>query len=145
MAAAGEDLRLDALAPVADGQRLSLRAWGQPRTVDLPLAGDFQALNALAAAGLAIATGTHRDDALAALGTLQPVRGRLERVAKVRGRAPVFVDYAHTPDALEVVLRALRPQVGAGGRLVVVFGCGGDRDPGKRPQMGRIAARLPTG
>lgn len=137
---AGQDLRLDELTPTAAGQQLTVSIFGQPYRVELPLAGDFQAANALAAAGLAIATGSDVEPVLAALETLHPVRGRLERVAVVRGEAPVYVDYAHTPDALEVVLRALRRQVT--GRLTVVFGCGGDRDPGKRPQMGRIAAML---
>jgi len=137
---AGRELYLQGLTPTPQGQRLDLSVLGRPYRVELPLAGDFQAANALAAAGLAIGTGSAPDAVLAALQSLQPVRGRLERVALVRGQAPVYVDYAHTPDALEVVLRALRPQVR--GRLSVVFGCGGDRDAGKRPEMGRIAASL---
>jgi UDP-N-acetylmuramoyl-L-alanyl-D-glutamate--2,6-diaminopimelate ligase len=135
----GEHLRLKAILPIADGQRLSLDILGAPHLVDLPLVGDFQALNALAAAGLALATGTAPDTVLAAICRLTPVPGRLERVARVRG-APVYVDYAHTPDALAAVLKALRPQ--AGRRLLVVFGCGGDRDVGKRPEMGAVAKAL---
>jgi len=133
---AGEDLRIVARESTAEGQRLVVLADGVRREVMLPLAGDFMAANALAAAGLAIATGGKADAVFAALETLEPVRGRLERVASAGGAA-VYVDYAHTPDALQVALRALRPQAG---RLSVVFGCGGDRDPGKRPEMGRIAA-----
>jgi UDP-N-acetylmuramoyl-L-alanyl-D-glutamate--2,6-diaminopimelate ligase len=135
----GSDLRLRALAPIDGGQRLTLSVHEVIRTLDLPLAGEFQALNALAAAGLAIATGTDSDVAFEALGHLQPVRGRLESVGRVRG-AVIYVDYAHTPDALAVVLRALRPQTRR--RLSLVFGCGGDRDPGKRPQMGEVARTL---
>lgn len=136
---AGNDLRIDAAVPETDAQRLRLAVDGRPVEVVLPLVGDFQAANALAAAGLAMATGGDTDAVLEALTRLQPVRGRLEKVARV-AEASIYVDYAHTPDALAVVLRALRPQ--ASGRLVVVFGCGGDRDPGKRPEMGRIAAAV---
>ncbi len=136
---AGDDLRIDGAAPETDGQRLRLTVDGRPVEVVLPLVGDFQAANALAAAGLAMATDGDTDAVFDALARLQPVRGRLEKVARV-AEASVYVDYAHTPDALAVVLRALRSQ--ASGRLVVVFGCGGDRDPGKRPEMGRIAAAM---
>ncbi len=104
----------------------------------LPLAGTFQASNALVAAGLCIATGDAPPDVLAALEKLEGAPGRLELIG-TRGGAPIFVDYAHKPDALEKVLAALRPR--ARGRLIVVFGCGGDRDRGKRPLMGEIAAR----
>ena len=135
----GEHLRLRAIAPIADGQRLSLDILGAAHVVDLPLVGDFQALNALAAAGLALATGTAVEAVVAAMARLAPVPGRLERVARVRG-APIYVDYAHTPDALAAVLKALRPQTN--GRLAVVFGCGGDRDAGKRPEMGAVARAL---
>jgi UDP-N-acetylmuramoyl-L-alanyl-D-glutamate--2,6-diaminopimelate ligase len=136
---AGEALRLVATERQADGQRLSLRVFGEARSVVLPLVGDFQASNALAAAGLAIASGTTPATAITALAHLTPVPGRLERVAAFAGGG-VYVDYAHTPDALATVLAALRPY--CRGRLAVVFGCGGDRDPGKRAEMGAIAARL---
>ena len=136
----GEELRVAALEPGADAQVLHVRLGGSSHRIVLPLVGDFQALNALAAAGLAIVSGGTAEDVLQALTNLQPVRGRLERIARMRGEASVYVDYAHTPDALQVVLTALRPQ--ASGRLVVVFGCGGDRDAGKRPQMGRVSAAL---
>ena len=107
--------------------------------VKLPLPGTFQASNALVAAGLCIATGGDPLRTLAGLATLQGAPGRLERIGSFRG-APVLVDYAHKPDALEKVLLALRPF--ASRRLMVVFGCGGDRDAGKRPIMGEIANRL---
>jgi UDP-N-acetylmuramoyl-L-alanyl-D-glutamate--2,6-diaminopimelate ligase len=137
---AGIELRLAKATALPHGQHLRLEVLGRPVEVTLPLAGTFQAANALAALGLALAGGADRDAAVAALETLDGVPGRLEQVA-VRGNgAAVYVDYAHTPDALETVLAALRPHASA--KLVVVFGCGGDRDPGKRPQMGAIAARL---
>lgn len=108
--------------------------------VVLPMAGEFQMANALVAAGLAIATGTSVEKALSALEQLEGARGRLELVGKAKNGAPAYVDYAHKPDALENVLKALRPYTT--GKLVLVFGCGGDRDKGKRPLMGEIAGRL---
>lgn len=136
----GRDLTLEACVPTAAGQRLSLRHDGRSITVDLPLAGLFQASNALLAAGLAIATGGAPVRVLGALATLKGPPGRLERVAVTPGGSSIFVDYAHTPDAVKTVLEALRPHTA--GRLHIVFGCGGDRDRGKRPEMGRIAAAL---
>jgi UDP-N-acetylmuramoyl-L-alanyl-D-glutamate--2,6-diaminopimelate ligase len=103
--------------------------------VHLPLAGAFQAMNVLTALGLVLGSGEDVGRALACLARLGGVPGRLERVGP-----QVYVDYAHTPDALETVLKALRPH--ASGRLVCVFGAGGDRDPGKRPLMGEVVARL---
>ena len=105
----------------------------------MPLAGLFQVSNALVAAGLCLVTGTPVDVVFEALQHLAGAPGRLERVGTRRG-APIFVDYAHKPDALQNVLTTLRPYATA--RLIVTFGCGGDRDPGKRPVMGEIAARL---
>src|SRR5690606_6940970 len=105
----------------------------------LRLGGRFRVDNAVGAAGLAMATGVGNAAAIQALERLKGAKGRLELVAE-RGKAAVFVDYAHTPDALENALEALRPF--AGGRLIVVFGCGGDRDRGKRPPMGAVARRL---
>jgi UDP-N-acetylmuramoyl-L-alanyl-D-glutamate--2,6-diaminopimelate ligase len=134
------DLRLVATRPQAAGQIVELAALGQSREIALPLLGGFQASNALAALGLAIATGANLTAALDALGGLAGVPGRLQLAGSHPSGAPVIVDYAHTPDALETVLRALRPF--CPGRLMAVFGCGGDRDPGKRPQMGAIAAAL---
>ena len=134
------DLRLLATRPLGHGQELELIVLGRRRSLLLPLAGGFQAMNALAALGLAIATGVGPDEAVTALGQLTGAPGRMQHVASHPNGAPVFVDYAHKPDALETVLRALRPQ--CRGALVVVFGCGGERDTVKRPMMGAIAARL---
>ncbi len=136
---AGDGIRLLSAEPDGFATRLALRHEGRDRALRLPLAGLFQVSNALVAAGLCIATGTAPDTAFAALERLVGAPGRLERVGERRG-APIVVDYAHKPDALEKVLATLRPY--APGRLVVVFGCGGDRDPGKRPIMGEIASRL---
>ncbi len=136
---AGRDLRLIERQPQTDGQRLVVEVLGRTTTVRLPLAGGFQAANALCALGLVIACGADAQAAIAALERLEGVPGRLQNVAAFRG-APIFVDYAHTPDALRTVLEALRPH--AARRLAVVFGCGGDRDAGKRPEMGHIAAAL---
>ncbi len=136
----GQDIRLATSEPFDGGQRLRLSVDGRSMTVDLPLAGGFQANNAITAAGLAIACGMATDRAIAALENLHSVPGRLERVGRTVAGAPIYIDYAHTPDALETVIEALRPH--AKGRLWVVFGCGGDRDSGKRPEMGRIACRL---
>ena len=122
------------------GQRLSVATGGTVHEVALPLPGAYQALNALAALGLALATGVEAADAIQALRGLGGVPGRLQRVAGHPAGAAVFVDYAHTPDALAAALQAVRPLVP--GTLVVVFGCGGERDVGKRREMGEIAARL---
>ena len=133
-------LRLIDRASTAAGQRLDLEILGRQRTIELPLVGTFQAMNALAALGLAIATGVDPDRAVDALTRLQGVRGRVELVATLANGAAVFVDFAHTPDGLEKILTALRPH--ATGKLVVAFGAGGDRDPIKRPLMGAMCARL---
>ncbi len=126
------EARIDGFA-----QRLRLEHGGKEFTVRLPLVGEFQIENALVAAGLVIATGGAADAVFPALENLTGAKGRLELVGKSRG-APIFVDYAHKPDALAKALDALRPYVS--GKLVVVFGAGGDRDRGKRPLMGAIAA-----
>jgi UDP-N-acetylmuramoyl-L-alanyl-D-glutamate--2,6-diaminopimelate ligase len=131
-------LRLVAARARPGGQDLSLDVLGQHHDLFFPLLGEFQAINALCAIGLAIATGVAAEAATGALARLSGVPGRLEFVAEAGGGVPIVVDYAHTPDALATVLAALRPH--APGRLVVLFGCGGDRDPGKRPLMGRVAA-----
>jgi UDP-N-acetylmuramyl-tripeptide synthetase len=136
--AKGETIRLVSAARDGLSSALDLQFGGRSFRVNFPLAGDFQISNALVAAGLCIATGSEPDAVFAALQLLQGAPGRLERIGDIRG-ASVFVDYAHKPDALEKALAALRPFVP--GRLVLVFGCGGDRDPGKRPIMGEIAAR----
>jgi len=123
-----------------DGQILFLEYNGKKFETKLPLAGLFQASNALVAAGLAIAAGEDAGAVIDALSKLRGARGRLERVGSRSNGAEVYVDYAHTPDGLETVLHALRPHTK--GKLVCVFGCGGDRDRGKRPLMGGIAQKL---
>jgi len=135
----GKDLKLRASEIDGFAQRLIVYAEGKDHSVKLPLVGAFQVSNALVAAGLAIVTGTDTAQALAALEHLKGASGRLEFAGEKNG-APIFIDYAHTPDALENSLAALRPYVL--GRLAVVFGAGGDRDAGKRPLMGAVAAKF---
>ena len=135
----GEGIRLVETAIDGFAQVLSLSYAGNDYRVRLPLPGAFQVENALVAAGLAIATGSEPAATFAALAQLKGAKGRLELVGE-RDGAPIFVDYAHKPDALAKALEALRPYVS--GRLIVVFGCGGDRDAGKRPMMGAIAAQM---
>ncbi len=137
---AGRDIRLIDVQASAEGQRLKLRVMGEPYEVVLPLAGYFQVENALCALGLVIAGGGKPGDAVQALRSLEGVPGRLQRIAETTAGGTVYVDYAHTPDALANVLGALRPH--ATGQLHVVFGCGGDRDRAKRPEMGAIASKL---
>ena len=132
----GRDLALVEAKPEGFAQSLVVRAGSVEHRVRLPLVGAFQVSNALVAAGLAIATGAAAADAIAALAHLHGASGRLELVGEKNG-APIFIDYAHTPDALSNALAALRPY--AKRNLVVVFGAGGDRDPGKRPLMGKAA------
>ncbi|SDS88955.1 UDP-N-acetylmuramoyl-L-alanyl-D-glutamate--2,6-diaminopimelate ligase [Bradyrhizobium canariense] len=134
---AGEGIRL--LGADIDGlaQKITLQHRGRKYAIRLPLVGEFQIENALVAAGLAIGTGSESQAVFAALEHLEGAKGRLERVGERNG-APIFVDYAHKPDALAKALQALRPY--AKRKLVVVFGAGGDRDAGKRPLMGAIAA-----
>ncbi len=130
-------IRLLARTPGQLGQELELEHGGQRRSIALPLIGAYQAANALVAAGLVLATGGDPDRTFDGLARLQPVRGRLERAAITRSGAPVYIDYAHTPDALGAAIAALRPHVA--GRLITVFGAGGDRDQGKRAPMGAAA------
>src|SRR5665213_1315141 len=134
---AGEGIRLVGADVDGFAQKLILEHRGQKHAVRLPLVGEFQIENALVAAGLAIGTGSEARATFAELERLKGAKGRLERVAERNG-APIFVDYAHKPDALAKALQALRPY--ARRKLVVVFGAGGDRDAGKRPLMGAIAA-----
>ncbi|MBI1340321.1 UDP-N-acetylmuramoyl-L-alanyl-D-glutamate--2,6-diaminopimelate ligase [bacterium] len=136
----GGDLRFVEVSPKATSQLLKIFWRGQETTVRLPLIGEFQALNALAAAGLALALGSDARSVFNALERLVGVRGRLELVGESPSGGAVFVDYAHTPDGLDTLLRAARPH--APGKVYCVFGCGGDRDPYKRPLMGQVAARL---
>jgi UDP-N-acetylmuramoyl-L-alanyl-D-glutamate--2,6-diaminopimelate ligase len=138
--AMGQGLTLAGRALVEGGQRLKVSAFGRGHEVRLPLAGAFQASNALVAAGLCIAAGEDPDAVLAALEHIEGAPGRLQRVGARAGGGEAYVDYAHTPDGLRAVLGALRPH--ATGRLIVVFGAGGDRDRGKRSQMGAAAADL---
>jgi UDP-N-acetylmuramoyl-L-alanyl-D-glutamate--2,6-diaminopimelate ligase len=136
----GETIRLISRESVQEGQLLEVVCFGERRRVSLPLIGDFQASNALVAAGLAIGLGDPPARVFPALSHIKGAPGRLEKVAYSRTGAPVYVDYAHTPDAIETVLNAVRPHVA--GRLRLIFGCGGNRDRGKRRVMGRIAAQL---
>lgn len=136
----GETIRVLAVRRDAGSQHITVSVNGRPHEVDLPLAGDFQVSNALIAAGLVLATGGDEAQVMHALQSLKGAKGRLELVGRSRTGAPVFVDYAHKPDALENALASLRPYTK--GRLFVVFGCGGDRDRAKRPIMGEIATRL---
>ncbi len=134
----GEGIRLLSRNPGLLGQELAIEFEGARHTIALPLIGAYQAANALVAAGLTLATGSDPARVFDALGRLQPVRGRLERAAIAASGAPVYVDYAHTPDALAAAIDALRPHVR--GRLITVFGAGGDRDVGKRAPMGEAAS-----
>lgn len=135
----GADLKISELMPRAHGQKLFLNWRGEDAELDLPLVGEFQALNALTAAGLALALGDPFDAVLAGMAALQPVKGRMEFVGETAQGAGIFVDYAHTPDGLDTLLRAARPHTA--GQLILVFGAGGDRDKTKRPLMGGVAAK----
>lgn len=137
---AGDFISLKRVEHERFNQIVELQHAGKIFRISFPLAGDFQVANGLVAAGLAIASGTDGETVIGALERLQGAPGRLELVGKSKDAAPCYVDYAHKPEALENVLASLRPFTT--GRLVCVFGCGGDRDPGKRPIMGEIAARL---
>ena len=132
----GDILRLGAVERDGFGQRLQIFHGAAEFDVHLPLVGSYQASNALVAAGLAIATGEDAVAVISALESLSGVKGRLDVVGRAAGGL-VMVDYAHKPEALEAALKAVRPF--AKGRVICVFGCGGDRDRGKRPIMGRIA------
>ena len=133
----GETLSLTSAEQDGFGQRLVVEHQGGKETFRLPLVGAFQASNALVAAGLCMATGAKPETVLPLLANLRGARGRLDLAGTTRTGAPIFIDYAHTPDALAKALDALRPYVRQ--RLLVVFGCGGDRDKGKRPEMGAVA------
>ncbi|MGH6932475.1 MAG: UDP-N-acetylmuramoyl-L-alanyl-D-glutamate--2,6-diaminopimelate ligase [Dongiaceae bacterium] len=136
----GKDICLERATPGSSGQELVITLDGRRYALTFPVAGEFQAMNLLCALGLVIGSGEDPDRTLGAVSRLKGVRGRIEPAARRSNGATVYVDYAHTPDALATVLTALRPH--ARGRLVVVFGCGGDRDRGKRPQMGAVAEQL---
>jgi UDP-N-acetylmuramoyl-L-alanyl-D-glutamate--2,6-diaminopimelate ligase len=136
---AGDDIKLISRRPTQLGQDLDVLIQGETYKIKLPLIGAYQSANALLSAGIAIASGEDVEQTMANLSRLQPVRGRLERACIAQSGAPVYVDYAHTPDGLEAAIAALRPHTA--GRLLLVFGAGGDRDIGKRQLMGEIAAR----
>ncbi len=136
----GETIDLVSRHSTPLGQQLVLRHDGNEHKLALPLIGAYQMNNVLTAAGLVLATGGEWAATLSGMGRVSPVRGRLERAVISRAGAPVYIDYAHTPDAVEAAIEALRPHVE--GRLITVLGAGGDRDEGKRPEMGAVAARL---
>jgi UDP-N-acetylmuramoyl-L-alanyl-D-glutamate--2,6-diaminopimelate ligase len=136
----GGAIKLVEQVPTPLGQTLVLEQGGKQQRLALPLIGAYQASNVLTAAALVLATGGEWRDIFSAMGRVAPVRGRLERAVISRAGAPVYVDYAHTPDALEAAIQALKPHVE--GKLIIVFGAGGDRDQGKRAPMGEVATRL---
>lgn len=136
----GRDIRIAEIMPRAASQRLTLIIDGDRHVLDLPLAAEFQALNAVMALGLALTTGVTIDDALQAMQHLKGVSGRLEMAGRKANGAPVFVDFAHTEDGLKKLLKSVRPHVE--GKLRIVFGCGGDRDPDKRSKMGEAACKF---
>jgi len=136
----GESIRLVEQTSTPLGQALILEHEGEQHRLALPLIGAYQASNVMTAAALVLATGGEWRDVFSAMGRVSPVRGRLERAVISRAGAPVYVDYAHTPDALEAAIMALKPHVE--GKLIIVFGAGGDRDQGKRAPMGEVATRL---
>jgi UDP-N-acetylmuramoyl-L-alanyl-D-glutamate--2,6-diaminopimelate ligase len=133
----GRGIQLLSREPTQLGQTLELRIQGDVHKLKLPLIGAYQAANALVAAGVVMASGGDVESLLSHLARLQPVRGRLERAVITKSGAPVYVDYAHTPDGLRAAIAALRPHTK--GKLITVFGAGGDRDTGKRPEMGAVA------
>ncbi|WP_306017491.1 UDP-N-acetylmuramoyl-L-alanyl-D-glutamate--2,6-diaminopimelate ligase [Oceanicaulis sp. MMSF_3324] len=136
----GRDLTVHEITPHPASQMVRFSWKGEEREVDLPLIGEFQAANALGAAAMAIASGVSPDAAFEAMARLKGVAGRLQTVGTTKDGAPVLLDYAHTPDGLDKLLRAARPHTQ--GRIILVFGAGGDRDATKRAPMGEIAARL---
>lgn len=133
----GQGIQLVSRQPTQLGQSLELKIQGDICKVKLPLIGAYQASNVLVAAGIVMATGGDVEEVLEHMARLQPVRGRLERAVITKSGAPVYVDYAHTPDGLRAAIAALRPHTK--GKLITVFGAGGDRDAGKRPEMGAVA------
>lgn len=135
----GEQIKLLNVVPNPHGQTITAEIFGDEVKIDLPLVGEFQAMNVLCSLGLVLSEGLDNKAAyVEALSNLQGVPGRLDHVGGHPKGAAIYVDYAHTPDALETVLKSLRPHTS--GRLICLFGCGGNRDVGKRPVMGRIAS-----
>ncbi len=135
----GTYLKIQELWPKPSSQRIDYRFNNKTYIVEIPLIGEFQALNATMAAGLALSLGDNPDEVFKAMSGLKPVKGRMEHIGETKSNAHVFVDYAHTPDGLDVLLRAVRPH--APGKIILVFGCGGNRDKTKRPLMGAIGAK----
>lgn len=133
----GGDIRIEKINAVPHGQSVSVNAFGKAYQINLPLVGGFQVRNALTALALVVASGIDADKAISHLSSLQKIEGRLQMIEGHKDGAGIYVDYAHKPAALETILKTLRPHTQ--GRLICVFGCGGDRDPGKRPMMGKIA------
>lgn len=136
----GNEIKLLKAVPTLDGQNLDIIFYGEEMTIFVPLAGEFQAMNALCALGMAAEITGNAKEVVKHIGKIRGAKGRLELVGKTQNGASVYVDYAHTPDALENVIRAMRSHTQ--NRLHVLFGCGGDRDNGKRPIMGQIANDL---
>jgi len=139
----GQDIRIDEVMPRAASQIVTLVIKSERHKIELPLAGEFQVLNAVSALGLALVTDISKEAALEALENLYGVAGRMERAGQTKDGAPIFVDFAHTEDGLDKLLRSVRPHTM--GKIIVAFGCGGDRDPDKRPKMGAVAAKLADG
>ena len=135
----GNYLKIQELWPKPASQRVDYRFENKTWPVEIPLIGEFQALNATMAAGFALALGEKPEVVFAAMAKLRTVKGRMEHIGETKTGANVFVDYAHTPDGLDVLLRAIRPH--APGKIILVFGCGGDRDKTKRPRMGAIGGK----
>ncbi len=135
-----KELRIISIAPDTGGQAVTAELFGKEYKFYLPLVGAFQVMNVLAALGLAVAGGIKIADLLSKISALKSVPGRLQKVAETANEAGIYVDYAHTPAALENILKTLRSHTA--GKLHLIFGCGGNRDSGKRPQMGKIAADL---
>ncbi len=136
----GTDIQIVSLAPRASSQIMEVAMGYDVFEIELPLAGLFQAYNAVTALGLALATGVERDTAISALKSLKGVAGRMELAGKTAQGAPIFVDFAHSEGGLKTLLESVRPHIS--GKIVLVFGCGGDRDTDKRAKMGRVAAEL---
>lgn len=136
----GKELRLIEAKPLAVGQKLTIEYYGKPMEIEIPLAGEFQAMNVLCALGMLAELTQQPFEVIKYIEKIHGAKGRLELVRRLDNGAAVYVDYAHTPDAIENVLRAMRPH--CQNHLCILFGCGGDRDKGKRPQMGQIADRL---
>lgn len=136
----GRDIQIKSLTPQPSSQLMAITLDGKEYKIDLPLVGEFQAFNVVTALGLALATGVPQQAGLSALKSLTGVSGRMELAGHAPSGAPIFVDFAHSEAGLETLLRSLRPHTD--GDIVIAFGCGGDRDTGKRVKMGRAAARL---